>query len=120
MQNALLVFLGGGAGALSRWFLAAGISGLISTRFPVGILCCNILGSLLIGFMSGHLLTRDTPFLSPLLITGFLGAFTTFSTFALDTQKLHSEGLTSLALINIAASLLLTLGAVWLGIRLSN
>lgn len=120
MQNAFMVFLGGGSGAVCRWLLAAWITGAVSTRFPVGILCCNVLGSLLIGFLSGHLLSRDSPFLSPLLITGFLGAFTTFSTFTLDTQKLHADGLTSFAIANVAVTLLLTLGAVWLGLKWSQ
>jgi len=121
MNQALLIFLGGGAGALCRWLLSSGITQLISTRFPLGILVCNTLGALLIGLASAWLLSKENTTLSPLLITGFLGSFTTFSTFALDTQKLFTEGQTTLAILNILLSLIFTILAVTLGLKfLSN
>ncbi|MBT8044158.1 MAG: fluoride efflux transporter CrcB [Verrucomicrobiae bacterium] len=125
-MNLLYIFIGGGLGAVSRFGLSAGIQSVAEHtrlhRFPVGILACNLLGSFLIGCIFGYIASRGNQhpaWLHPLAITGFLGAFTTFSTFAMDTQKLFSSS-PLLALINILASVIGTLVAVWLGFKLCN
>ena len=123
-MNLLYIFLGGGLGAISRFGLSSGIQSLAEHtrlhRFPIGIFACNILGSFLIGCIFGYIASRGNEhpaWLHPLAVTGFLGAFTTFSTFALDSQKLFASS-PALAILNITASVVGSLAAVWLGFKL--
>jgi CrcB protein len=113
MLNLLLVGLGGFAGSVARY----GIS-ILGTRFgssfPAGTLAVNLLGCLAVGGL--------LPFLEAIpergrlfLVTGFLGGFTTFSAFGLETQALVQRGQAGLAAAYVAASVGLGLGAVWLG-----
>jgi CrcB protein len=123
--NALLVFLGGGLGSLARFGLSSGIQALARKtslhHFPVGILVCNLLGCFLIGCLFGYFTQKTTPpWIFPFLATGFLGGFTTFSTFAKDTHSLWSSGLTHLALAKIILSVVLGIVAVILGLRLTH
>ena len=117
----LYIFLGGGLGAVSRFAISSSVQTLAEQtrlhRFPVGILACNLLGSFLIGCLFGYVATRSEgqpAWLHPMAVTGFLGAFTTFSSFALDTHKLFSST-PLLAIVNILASVVGCLIAVWLG-----
>jgi CrcB protein len=124
-MNVLLIFLGGGLGSIARYGLATGIQSLAEKtslhRFPLGILTCNVIGCFLIGCLFGYLTNRSTPaWVFPFLATGFLGGFTTFSTFAKDTHSLWTTGLTHLALMKIALSVVLGIAAVFLGIRLTH
>lgn len=122
-MNLIYVFLGGGLGALSRYGLSSGIQSLSENtrlhRFPIGILLCNLLGCFIIGLLFGWIASRSNQhpaWLHPFAVTGFLGAFTTFSTFALDTQKLF-ETSPALAITNVIASVIGSLLAVWLGFK---
>jgi len=124
-MNALLVFLGGGLGSLARYGLSSSVQALAQNtflhRFPVGILVCNIAGCFLIGCLFGYFTEKATPpWVFPLLATGFLGGFTTFSTFAKDTHSLWSSGLTHLALLKISLSLILGLVALVAGLKLTH
>ena len=121
----LLIFLGGGLGSLARYGLSSGIQTLAQKtslhKFPLGILTCNLLGCFLIGCLFGYFTNKSTPaWVFPLLATGFLGGFTTFSTFAKDTHSLWTTGLTAHALLQITISILLGLAAVFLGIKLTH
>jgi CrcB protein len=123
MNAALLVFLGGGIGAVARWFLSETVQGIANRgswqRFPLGILACNLLGCLAIGFMLGWLESRaHLTWAKPLFITGFLGGFTTFSAFGADTHRLLSTNLHHHALANILASTVGGILMVLLGLRL--
>lgn len=125
LMNALLIFLGGGLGSVARYGLSSGVQALAHKtplhQFPVGILTCNLLGCFLIGALFGHFTQKSVPpWVFPLLATGFLGGFTTFSTFAKDTHSLWTSGLTHFALLKIALSVILGLAAVILGIRLTH
>ena len=124
-MNALLVFLGGGLGSLARFGLSTGVQSLTQNtalhRFPGGILVCNLLGCFLIGCLFGYFTDKTAPsWVFPLLATGFLGGFTTFSTFARDTHNLWTTGLTQLAFLQILLSIALGLLAVIAGIKLTH
>jgi CrcB protein len=124
-MNALLVFLGGGLGSLARFGLSSGIQSIAKKtalhQFPLGILVCNLVGCFLIGCVFGFFAQRTAPaWVFPLLTTGFLGGFTTFSTFAKDTHSLWTTGLTHLAIAKIILSVALGIGAVILGLKLTH
>lgn len=122
MTSGLLIFLGGGLGALSRWLLSGSVQMLVEKtplhRFPWGIATCNLLGCFAIGIAFGIFTTRTAPtWFFPLLITGFLGGFTTFSAFSHDTRELIFEGFRGLALANVLVSTLGGILLVFLGFR---
>ena len=107
------VALLGGLGALARW----AVDGLVSTHvhhgFPYGILAVNLTGSFALGVVAGAELDGDA---RRLVATGFLGAYTTFSTWMLDTDRLWLQRRQhAAAAVNLFASLALGLAAVWIG-----
>lgn len=117
MENAVAVLCGGAIGAVCRFNLNAAVMGALTVGFPVGILCINVLGALAMGLLQGAMKRSGKPFTVgySLLGTGFLGGFTTFSTFSLDTFNLyHGEALVYAAL-NIVLNAALCLLAVWIG-----
>ncbi|AEF84905.1 putative CrcB protein [Treponema primitia ZAS-2] len=117
----LSVLAGGAMGALLRYLSTQGISGLIKTPFPAGTLLVNMIGSLVIGFLFGVFETRAVPAgLRLFLITGFLGGYTTFSSYSLETVRLFLAGNISAAFINLALNNLLCLGFTFLGLGLSQ
>jgi len=125
MTNFFLIFLGGGLGSVARWGLSSGIQTFAKNsplkNFPIGILTCNVLGCFLIGCLFGFLTSKTTPqWVLPLLATGFLGGFTTFSTFAKDTHSLWTSGLSHLAFFKIIASVTLGVASVFVGIKLTQ
>ena len=119
-MNFFLVFLGGGLGALSRFTLSKVITDLCGIKFPLGILTCNLLGCFLIGLAAGQATKSVPEWFGPLLIVGFLGGFTTFSSFANDSLSLMRSGDASLGLLNILASVIPGVLAVWWGLRLTG
>ncbi|MEM1084618.1 MAG: fluoride efflux transporter CrcB [Verrucomicrobiota bacterium] len=123
---ALLIFLGGGLGAVTRWGLSVGVEKIAENtalhRFPWGILACNLLGCFAIGALFG-LFPPHRPgpsWVFPFLVTGFLGGFTTFSAFGKDTHQLFTEGFAPHALANILASTIGGVILVYLGFRLTH
>lgn len=118
--NILLVGLGGFAGAIARYLLGGWVlHHTLSAKFPWGTFTVNLLGCLVIGLLSG--LAEKFDWLSPslrlFLLTGLLGGFTTFSAFGLETVFLLRRGEVLLAAAYAAASVLLCIAAVWLGLR---
>ena len=120
----LAVGAGGALGAMARH----GLNHLIHQRalaqtFPLGIFVINVGGSLVIGLLAG-LLAGNRIHLSyawrTFLVVGFLGGFTTFSSFSLDTLALAREGHTGQALANAVGQVVLSLVAVWAGFRLAT
>ncbi len=107
-MTALLVALGGAVGALLRWGVGRWLSG---SRFPWATLVVNVVGSLLLGVV----VTASDGWPQILLGSGVAGALTTYSTFALETLLLVDEGRRRAAVLNVAASLALALGAFALG-----
>lgn len=119
MNNILLIFIGSGLGATLRYLLSITLQSN-TTKIPYGILTANLLGCLLIGIAYGFLKSHHPTWISPLAVTGFLGGFTTFSTFALDTQKLIQAGNLSLAITYILISIIGGLTLCFLGSHLAQ
>jgi len=122
MAKILLIFIGSGAGGVLRYALAGWTQRLANGSFPVGTLIVNITGCLLIGFLtatlSGRVLLREEYRVA--LLMGLLGGYTTFSTFGLETFTLLNDGQSWRALLNVTASVILGLAAVWTGYRLAE
>lgn len=117
MQSVLLVGLAGALGAVSRYGVGLLAQRSLGTHFAFGTLLVNVLGCLLLGLLLE--VERNTTLVSNpirlLLAVGFLGAFTTFSTFGYETMRYLEEGAHHLALLNVAGNLILGMVAVWLG-----
>lgn len=116
----ILVGIGGGLGAMSRFALTQATAS-ISKQIPIGILLCNIIGSLIIGMMAAFLIQTKlfnediSTYVRSLFVTGFLGGFTTFSSFSLDILNLLQRGEALLAISYILVSVIVSLIAVILG-----
>jgi CrcB protein len=117
MKGLLLIGMAGAAGALARYGVGVLAVRMLGERFAFGTLAVNVMGCLVLGFLLE--LERGTDIVSHplrlLLAVGFLGAFTTFSTFGYETLRYLEEGAGHLAVLNISANLVLGFGAVWLG-----
>jgi len=113
---------GGALGALSRFAVAQLAIGLLGKGFPYGTLIVNVFGSLLMGFLSIYFLTKTNldPMLRMAILVGFLGSFTTFSTFSMDTLILLESGAVAKGLLNIAANVCLSLLALWVGMIIAR
>ncbi|MBK1704098.1 fluoride efflux transporter CrcB [Halochromatium glycolicum] len=119
----ILAIAGGGAlGAVARFGLSNGVYRWLGRDFPWGTLTVNALGSFMMGLLFVLLLERGplAPELRAAVIVGFLGAFTTFSTFSLETLVLVEQGELLRALLNILASVLICLLACWGGIVIAR
>jgi len=116
------IAIGGAAGAVMRWLVASGIQRMVGGAFPWGTFAVNALGSFLLGFLFVWLIERSTAGeLVRLAITvGFMGAFTTFSTYSLESVRLLQEGAFSIAFGNIFGQVLLCLLLTWLGIQIAR
>jgi CrcB protein len=113
----LLVGSGGFAGANARYWMARWIAERYGTAFPYGTLLINITGSLIIGFAITYLNARSN--LSPnyrlIFTTGFVGAYTTFSTYTYESLTLMQDGLWARAAVYLIGSVALGMAAVTIG-----
>jgi len=118
----LAVALGGALGALARYWMYNAWIKLAENAFPYITLLVNVIGSLLIGIAFVLLVERNLIGLEwrNVITVGFLGAFTTFSTFSLDALGLLEQGQISLALVYILSSVIICLLAAWLGISVTR
>lgn len=115
------VAVGGAIGATLRFGVQAVALRLFGPGFPVGTMTVNVIGSVLIGLLAAQVLGRPELIrIQPLLMTGILGGFTTFSTFSLDTLSIVQRGETGKALAYVTASLMLSLLGVVLGFALGR
>jgi CrcB protein len=112
VAHVLGIGLLGGVGAVARFLLSGAVSRRAGTDLPWGTLAVNIVGAFLLGVLVGASVGADT---FKLGATALLGSFTTFSTWALESQRLAANQRRSLALANFLVSLALGIGAVWLG-----
>jgi CrcB protein len=117
MNQFLLIVVGGGIGSFCRFLLATWVADQLGPAFPFGTLAVNLLGCLIIGMIAG--LPQASTTLSPatrlLLMTGFLGGLTTFSTYEYESFMLTTNGALDRALINLSISVVLGFLAVGLG-----
>ena len=121
----LYVFIGGGLGAVCRYMATTAIGARFGMMFPLGTLFVNTLGSFLMAFVMGILLSlaKSSNMLPEslrlLLTVGFLGGFTTFSSFSMETVNLINGGSVLLALANVCINVLLGLGAAILALHIA-
>ncbi len=122
MQQLIFIAAGGAIGAIMRFGVSNGVHALFGRGFPYGTLTVNVLGSLLIGF--GYITLLERLSLGPewraFIIIGILGAFTTFSTFSLETFNLIESGEMIKAAANILLSVTICLLAAWIGILIAR
>jgi CrcB protein len=121
-QKLVWLAVAGAAGTLCRYWLSGLALRLCGERFPWGTLAVNALGSFLFGVVwtlaeERLVISGETRFL---ILTGFMGAFTTFSTFAFETGEQLRDGDVLLALANVTAQLVLGLGLLFLGMSLGR
>ena len=118
VNQTLAIMMGGALGALLRYLISNAIYDWLGRSFPWGTLGVNVFGSFLMGLLSLLLLERwqIDPAIKLMILVGFLGAFTTFSTFSMETFHLLQQGHPLKAVINSLLSVVFCVFAVWLGI----
>lgn len=118
MSQILLVALGGALGSVARYGVGVAAARWFGLAFPWGTLAVNVIGGLAMGVVAARVGPQDEA-MRLLLGVGLLGGFTTFSAFSLETVRLMEQGPASAALY-VAASLVLSVGACWLGLSLGR
>jgi len=122
LTSFMAIALGGALGAMGRFASSQWLYSLLGRSFPYGTLFVNFIGSFLAGLLVVVLIERlaDSPELKAFLLIGFLGSFTTFSTFSLDTINLFSSGETLKAFVNMLMNVFVCVTACWLGMLLGR
>jgi fluoride exporter len=117
MSVAVLLGIGvlGGVGAIARLLVDGAVAQRAGSAFPWGTFAVNVSGSFALGLVAGAALTGDDYRLAG---TGLLGAFTTFSTWMLESHRLGEDGRLRLGVLNVVVSLAAGLAAVWVGRQL--
>ena len=122
MSQLIAIAAGGAAGALLRYWVSTGVYGLLGRGFPHGTLVVNVLGSLVMGLLYVLFLERMTvaPEVRAGILIGLLGAFTTFSTFSIETLNLIEQAALFKAGLNILLSVGACILATWLGVSVAR
>lgn len=119
-MNLLYVFLGGGVGAIARYGIGRWLP-FAAGELPRATLLANILSCMVLGYLMGMLQTKGLePRFQLLLMTGFCGGFSTFSTFSAETFELLNQGYVGLAFLYMALSMLSCLIGIWIGMMLAG
>lgn len=117
-MNYLLVFLGGGLGAVCR-FAVSRFFGFSSSGFPLGTLMANVISCLILGLLLGWIMAKgENQKMMLFLMTGFCGGFSTFSSFSADALKLFEDGQSPMALMYILISVIVCILSILIGMRL--
>ncbi len=122
MAKLIYLAIGGITGTFARYFLANALCQGLGTKFPYGTLFVNLSGCFIIGILTTIAENKFllNPDLRALLIIGFCGAFTTFSTFILETSSLIKNGETTRALINVFLSVVIGFIVFKIGVLLGD
>ena len=122
MYTYLAIAFGGALGAVSRYWLTVSLERFNGTGFPLGTFMVNLLGSFLIGLL--YILFAEKLSVAdqwrPVIITGFLGAMTTFSTFSLDALLLFQQGHYNTALFYVLSSVMICIFAAYVGMQIAR
>lgn len=118
MTQLLAIAAGGATGALFRFWVSNGVYAALGRDFPYGTLAVNVLGSLAMGFLYVMLLERSAlePVWRGFVLVGLLGAFTTFSTFSIETLNLIEAGQLLRAVVNMLLSVSACVFAAYVGV----
>ena len=118
LSQIFVVMFGGSLGAAARFILSTKVMEKFGSSFPYGTLSVNVLGSFIMGLLAIVLVERLAldPLLKLGIFVGFLGAFTTFSSFSMETLNLFEQGHHLRAFTNMFISVLFSVFAVWLGV----
>lgn len=116
MTPLLQVALGGALGATARYLTGNAMARLLGKDFPWGTLTVNFIGSFLMGVIVVVLAHENGNKFAPLLMTGMLGGFTTYSAFSLDAMTIFERGEYGLASVYVIGTLILALGGIALGL----
>ncbi len=113
MNKFVLVFLGGGLGSVSRYWLGLKIQSFSNNNFPLGTFTVNIIASFILGFIVGLAVLKQGNFESQRLLfgVGFCGGLSTFSAFTMESALLLKDGAMSLAIIYILTSVIVCIGS---------
>jgi len=114
----VLIAIGGAGGAMTRFALDSWVSARVGSDFPWGTLLINVSGSFLLGLLFALTIERGvlSPELRAPLMIGFLGAYTTFSTWMLESWRLVEDGALLAAMLNLGGSVVLGMAAVICGL----
>ena len=116
----LVLFAGGALGAVTRFFVSGLIYTRMGTEFPWGTLAVNVIGSFCLGIAVPVIAATGTAELAAFVITGSIGAFTTFSTFSFEALTLLQDGRNGRAILYVFGSLVLGLLSLVAGLFLAN
>lgn len=118
MQKLILIGLAGAFGALARYSLGGLVQRLTGATFPWGTFVVNVIGAFLFGFIWSLVEQRLVVSVETrvIILSGFLGAFTTFSSFMFETSSLIGEAQWGLAMLNVGGQIVLGLTAMFLGL----
>ena len=112
----LQVAIGGALGASARYLMGLAIVRAVGHGFPVAILSANVLGSFLMGVFVVYAAHRSATHLSPFVMTGLLGGFTTFSAFSLEAVTLFERGALGQAALYVTLSVVLSIAGLVIGL----
>jgi CrcB protein len=122
MNQVLAIAAGGAVGSVLRFWMSTWVHSFAGRSFPYGTLTVNVLGCLAMGFLFVLFVDRlsDNAVLRAGILIGVLGGFTTFSSFSIETLNLIEQGAWLKAVVNMTGSLLLCVGATWVGVILGR